>query len=77
MKTPNQRIFMKFNHFINTFDNEVVPNFRLLLTRRGAGILFVQLDRQSADRSVTYRVMRSSRLAGGAVSLVLAIEEYV
>ncbi|KAG8280465.1 hypothetical protein J6590_073099 [Homalodisca vitripennis] len=35
------------------------------------------LDRQSADRSVTYRVMRSSRLAGGAVSLVLAIEEYV
>ncbi|KAG8300635.1 hypothetical protein J6590_072041 [Homalodisca vitripennis] len=50
---------------------------RLLLTRRGAGTLFVQLDRQSADRSVTYRVMRSSRLAGGAVSLVLAIEEYV
>ncbi|KAG8246287.1 hypothetical protein J6590_087647 [Homalodisca vitripennis] len=50
---------------------------RLLLTRRDAGTLFVQLDRQSADRSVTYRVMRSSRLAGGAVSLVLAIEEYV
>ncbi|KAG8242043.1 hypothetical protein J6590_073964 [Homalodisca vitripennis] len=45
--------------------------------QRGAGTLFVQLDRQSADRSVTYRVMRSSRLAGGAVSLVLAIEEYV
>ncbi|KAG8242042.1 hypothetical protein J6590_073963 [Homalodisca vitripennis] len=45
--------------------------------KRGAGTLFVQLDRQSADRSVTYRVMRSSRLAGEAVSRVLAIEEYV